>query len=196
MSDKTSIPAQPPAWDVSRREPVPMSRWGRDHWSTLAYVETRTVDHRGTLNHDQMRVDVARHPMFASARLHPLASADTYPTRLKSVKPGADGTWGVAELVDHDDYDCLYDAVCLGLVRVEMPAADAAGDRFLDVHGKTVEGPEGDPVRPSFVTGLDEWLLMTRASFQLTELGRTIAAQLRAHRADQLESHQFTPRGV
>lgn len=76
-------------------------RWGRDHWSTFAYVETRVVDHEGVLNLEHMRVDVYRHPLLANTA----SSSDfgggsrRYPTRLKG-----------GELLDnHDDHDCAED---------------------------------------------------------------------------------------
>src|SRR3984885_6104202 len=92
--------APPPAWDLGRTEPVPLARWGKDHWTTFAYAETRWVDHRGMLSHDQMRCDQHRHPVFYAAKRRVLTSADgsRYPTRLKTETPGADGRWGTVEL--------------------------------------------------------------------------------------------------
>lgn len=185
---------EPVAWDIGETELVPMSRWGRDHWNVLAYVETRWVDHHGQLNHDQMRVDPDRHPLFASARRLTMPGTTKYPTRLKTVETGSDGCYGAEELVDHDDYDCLGDAIRLGLVTVVMPTANTDGDVFFDARGRTITDAGGEPVHPSFVTGLGEWQLMAAASFQFTEAGQRIAAQLRAHRAVSRNSHQFTPR--
>jgi hypothetical protein len=34
------------------RDPVPIELWGKDHWTTLAYIETRCVDYDGVPNHD------------------------------------------------------------------------------------------------------------------------------------------------
>lgn len=181
-----------PSWDIGGSDVVPMVLWGKDHWSTLAYVENRVVDHRGMLHHDNMRVDVQRHPLFASARRHPLTSATRYPTRLKTADRGRDGSWGVVELFGHDDYDCLNDAIRLNLVTVTMPAVDAAGNRFVDVHGRPIM-MDGEVVRPSFVTGLGEWALMAAASFGLTELGRAFASDVRAHIAAGRNPHQFMP---
>jgi len=81
--------------------PVPVELWGKDHWSTLAYLETRAVDKDGKVNPSQMRCDRERHPGLACAfHIKP------YPTRIK------DGI----ELEDHDDWDCFDDAVAAGFV--------------------------------------------------------------------------------
>ena len=71
---------------------IPEELWGRDHHSTLMYVETRAVDYSGRLDDRHMR-----------------SGPDTvtkYPTRLK------DGS----TIAGHDDYDCLRDAEALGLL--------------------------------------------------------------------------------
>lgn len=43
-----------------------MAAWGRDHWSTLAFIETLCVDHHGGLSDKHrrnMRCNPERHPM-------------------------------------------------------------------------------------------------------------------------------------
>lgn len=65
-----------------------MERWGKDHWSALAYIETRVTDHGGRLDHRHMRDD-----------------GEAYPTRLAN-----------GELRGHDDYECLNDMEVAGLV--------------------------------------------------------------------------------
>lgn len=86
-----------------QRDPVPIVLWGKDHWSTLCYLETRCVDHKGLINIRNMRCDRDRHPAY----VHMLPAMDKkYPTRLR----------GGIELNDHDDWDCLYDAEKLGLI--------------------------------------------------------------------------------
>lgn len=34
---------------------IPMSIWGKDHWSLLAYLETRNVDYGGAIAYDHLR---------------------------------------------------------------------------------------------------------------------------------------------
>ena len=77
---------------------IPISKFGKDHWSTFAYIETRIVDYRGEPDKNHMRCDKDRHP----AHVHMGTTDDKkYPTRLK----------GGTELYDHDDWDCLDDLV-------------------------------------------------------------------------------------
>lgn len=71
---------------------VPIDKWGRDHWSTLAYLETRIVDHHGKIWEANMR---GRDPK--------------YPTRLN------DGT----EIEMHSDWDCLHDMWVAGLITMD-----------------------------------------------------------------------------
>lgn len=85
---------------------IPMARWGKDHWSLLAYVETVCVDKHGEIDLQRMRCDADRHPQYVYLRgfgdeLH----SEKYPTLLR------DG-----ELPDHDDWDCLDDLENAGLV--------------------------------------------------------------------------------
>jgi hypothetical protein len=82
---------------------IAMSRWGKDHWSTLAYIETRIVDHGGEPHIHHLRCDKDLHPQFA----HPGSlRGEKYPTRLVD---------GVIE--SHDDWSCLDDAEAEGLLR-------------------------------------------------------------------------------
>ena len=91
--------------------PIPMEKWGKDHWSTFAYLETLAVD--GGKNgwaipdRKRMRTNEIRHPHllgnsgFISESFH----ASKYPTILKEGK--VDG---------HDDWDCVDDIVKEGLL--------------------------------------------------------------------------------
>lgn len=91
-------------------EHIPMSKWGKDHWSTLAYLETLAVDGgKSGLAipvRMRMRTNEIRHPHlignpgFSSSALH----GSGYPTRLK------DG-----EVEGHDDWDCVDDATEEGI---------------------------------------------------------------------------------
>lgn len=187
-----------PAWPAdTTREPIPMSLFGKDHWSTFAYVETRAVDHKGLLDHDRMRCHAGRHPVLLRAKrlVITAASADgsRYPTRIKaSETDDEDGRHGVTEVPDHDDYDCLDDLIAAGLLEPRMPVVGPGGWYVDAAYGRTVSGGDG-VIRPEFVTGLDEHRLATRAVWQLTAEGQRIAAQLRAHKATGGVWHNFTP---
>jgi hypothetical protein len=87
---------------------VPVEKWGKDHWSTLAYLETRCVDGSGKIENGKMRCNHRRHREFYAARVgHSLSSGIDYPTRLA----------GGEELENHDDWSCLEDMVKAGLVK-------------------------------------------------------------------------------
>lgn len=87
--------------------PVPMHLWGKDHWSTLAYVAHVATGAR-EIDKDKMRTNEDRHPHGVGFRQRAFASGPSkeYPTRLR----------GGTELLDHDDWDCLEDAVAAGLL--------------------------------------------------------------------------------
>lgn len=92
-------------------KPVPPKLWGRDHTSTLLYVETRCVDYQGVIGAVHMRSWPGR-PLRGDVG-GPVPSAvggrRGVPTRL------ADGT----ELSEHDDWDCVEDMVAAGLIKWE-----------------------------------------------------------------------------
>ena len=69
---------------------IPIEKFGQDHWSTFAYVETRAVDDGGKLNPRKMRGDGFK-----------------YPTRLKNEENPPEG---------HNDWDCLFDLESAGLL--------------------------------------------------------------------------------
>lgn len=80
-------------WDGT---PVPVLQWGKDHWSTFAYVETRIVDHSGWVD--------ARHLRGCNG------DASEYPTRLIGLRGEP------VDLYGHDDVNCLTDAVAAGFL--------------------------------------------------------------------------------
>jgi hypothetical protein len=81
---------------------VTVEQFGRDHWSTFAYVTTTVAD-GGHIVRQHMRCNPKRHPLLAHIDW---AATEEYPTRLK------DGI----ELRNHDDWDCLDDLEEAGLV--------------------------------------------------------------------------------
>ena len=83
---------------------IPISEWGKDHWSTFAYIETRIVDYRGEPDREQMRCDPKIHPHYANTANRSFPDS-RYPTLLKTR-----GVWS------HDDWSCLEDAVEAGLL--------------------------------------------------------------------------------
>lgn len=70
------------------RTTIPIEKWGRDHFSTLMYIETCVVDNGGVVRGEKMR-----------------SAMSGYPTRLR------DG-----EQPNHGDWDCVEDMRAIGLL--------------------------------------------------------------------------------
>ena len=83
--------------------PVPLSQFGRDHWSTFGYLGSAVVGRGGEVDPRRMRADPKRHPALAYA---PAVLTGRYPTLL------ANGE----EIDDHDDWDCAEDLEPAGLL--------------------------------------------------------------------------------
>jgi len=98
-------------WDG---QAIPMSKWGKDHWSTLLYIEVRCVDHRGLPEADHMRSEPGRprrghfkRGADGEERMRPAAVTNCrYATRLN------DGT----KIFGHDDWSCASDIEDAGLL--------------------------------------------------------------------------------
>ena len=173
----TGYEAPEPAWRTTSEPPVDPTRFGQDHWSTFAYIETRIVDHKGTINHDHMRCHGRRHPMMLQAKNSVSgfsADGSRYATRLA----------GGDELHDHDDYDCIDDLIAAGLLEVHMPEtiSYAGGRRYIDAYGRVI-AVDGDLIDPDFLTGFEELQLCAFATFSLTDHGVEVASSLRQHKA-------------
>jgi hypothetical protein len=173
---------------------VVIDKFGKDHWATFAYIETRTVDYLGVLEHDHMRCNEIRHPLMANAGKRGLVVGGTpgsaYATRLKKTTR-VSGQWESEELFDHDDYDCVNDLIAAGLLEVTMPGVNGDGV-YVDARGRIIKY-EGERLHESFITGLGEAHLAQFATFRLTDLGLVVASQLRAHKGDGGNFHGFVP---
>lgn len=180
-------------WLEGDETPVEVARFGKDHWSTFAYVETRIMDYKGVLDHDHMRCDEDRHMFMAGAGKRAQMfggglSTKKYPTRLKKATR-VSGVWEVEEKFDHDDYDCLLDAIGVGLLEVAMPGVNTAGV-YVDSYGRAIK-MDGSTLTRGLITGLGEAHLQRFATFRLTDLGVKVASQLRAHKSDGGTYHNF-----
>lgn len=80
-----------------------VEQWGQDHWSLLAYIQTRCVDHGGEINLDHFRCNEKRHPGLVAR--HAKGSSDNG-TRLK-----------FGFLTNHDDHDVAADLEAAGLLK-------------------------------------------------------------------------------
>ena len=181
-------------WIRGQHEPVPVDRFGDDHWSTFAYVETRTVDYKGFLGHDHMRCSLDLHgSLYSLKNPHGRSDGARYRTKIKDERL-PDGTWSAASLPDHDDYSCLDDCLAAGLLEVDMPTP--SGDTWQDAAGRYITpmmvGP-GPMPNPGRITPRDRKRLMGAARWRLTPLGVAVAAQLRAWKASGGGWHDFEP---
>jgi len=95
-----------------RENYVPINMWGRDHWTTIVYVESRAVDFHGKLDNRHMRTDKDLHPQFAHH-----STDKKYPTRLSRDR--------IQE--NHDDWSCLDDAREEGLLHILYDGGTAIG---------------------------------------------------------------------
>jgi hypothetical protein len=88
---------------------IPVKEFGRDHWSTLAYIECVNVDGSGRPALERMRCNPSRHPGLAEGRRGPRIEWQTsWSSHTKS---------GIL-LTGHDDFDCVNDLEKAGLIVV------------------------------------------------------------------------------
>lgn len=114
---------------------VPVSDFGKDHWSLLAYIESCAVDRGGDIRSkaglsdasrkepllaelckERLRCNEASHPIHAvNSSIFPWKPSNG--TRLAGyfVDGGFDAS---RQLVSHDDWDCLNDLEFAGLIEV------------------------------------------------------------------------------
>lgn len=98
-----------------RNDLIPMGKWGKDHWSTLGYVEAVSVENAGfQVGQDPRMKTNRRHSRVLQTCPRPrrtagftlgVVMAPEHATRLK------DGT----QVDGHDDWACLQDFVGEGL---------------------------------------------------------------------------------
>jgi hypothetical protein len=93
---------------------IGIEHFGKDHWSTFAYIETCCVDNHGVVDNERMRTHKDLHPGLVGFRC---AQFDTKsPTRLRGYWL-PDGSKDESRLAkNHDDWSCVEDAVDAGLL--------------------------------------------------------------------------------
>lgn len=144
-----------------------ITQWGKDHWSTLAYAESRCVDHKGILQNAHMRTHGSRHPLLMARGFGTPGDGSQYPTIHK------DG-----ELADHDDWDCLYDLAQAGLLTIIRPPEDVLWIVPVGSRG---------PIKHLGSLQTKELMVMV----ELTELGFRVAGDLREHVASKHRYQEF-----
>jgi hypothetical protein len=165
-----------------------MSEWGKDHWSTFAYLETRAVDHKGYIDSRHMR----------GGFYTKLGEEDKYPTRLR----GYDGTdpsrlsgvmrrGGYAEtrlVFNHDDYDCVDDMIAEGLVEPHPDTVSTSGRvAWHEINNRRYRDSKGRFKHENWRARYENH------RFILTDKGHVVAGQLRAHKANGGNFARFVP---
>lgn len=94
---------------IREDEFVPMDLWGKDHWSTLGYIETKLVEGPCKVSFDaRMRQNRRHYRVLMEARHHDgVPMSPQYGSRLN------DGTY----LPWHDDWCCVQDMIAAGLFK-------------------------------------------------------------------------------
>jgi predicted transcriptional regulator len=85
---------------------IEKERFGRDHWSTFAYLAHCATAREGEPDRNKMRTHPKnRHLMSQIQAMMTLSGVEWSKTRLA----------GGVEIDEHDDYDCMYDLIDAGL---------------------------------------------------------------------------------
>lgn len=83
-----------------------ISTWGKDHWSLLAYIETRCVDYNGNLDMKHLRVNSKKRGYSNGTGLRS-SWQDSWGTQMKN---------GVISDTQHDDIDVLEELEAEGFI--------------------------------------------------------------------------------
>jgi hypothetical protein len=95
---------------------IPIEKFGKDHWSLLAFIECLCVDNNGNVddaNKMRMRCNEQTHPQYLVRPRGGLWSPK-YGTRLKGFFDKYDPK---LQLPKHDDWNCVEDLEAGGLVK-------------------------------------------------------------------------------
>ena len=104
---------------------TPVAKFGKDHWSLLAYVECCCVDGKngiGVLDRRRVRGNEKTHPLLAANAT--VTWKDEYSTRLAGFFDFADRSDpnkaqdAGLQILGHDDWDCLDDLEAAGFVEI------------------------------------------------------------------------------
>lgn len=106
---------------------TPIEKFGKDHWSLLAYVEHCCVNGRdgfGEIDRRRVRCNPTAHPTLVGIYSNDVQWKLNYSTRLAGFfdfDERSDTEKAIAaglQLRDHDDWDCLDDLEAAGYVEV------------------------------------------------------------------------------
>jgi hypothetical protein len=97
-------------------KPVPITKFGKDHWSMLAFIETICVDFKGSVtdrHRQSFRTNVRRHPAYGYWPAGERKWNPAHGTRLKGYFEKNDPK---LKLSGHDDWDCVDDLEKAGIL--------------------------------------------------------------------------------
>lgn len=171
----------------TRTETVPIERFGKDHWSLLAYVETRCVDHKvpetevGALDPVHMRTNEKINYHLGLGGKTPMGMSydREYPTRIKlSVEKRAE----LDELIDatakiNDKEEREQERV---RIRKECGWSEEVHDH-----------DDWSCLEDLEEAGLLEILSLANYFVQLTDEGWRVAGELRKHKGQDKNYHDF-----
>jgi hypothetical protein len=122
---------------------IPMAQWSKDHWATLAYIETVMVDNAGfqvgidarmKTNRRNFRVMHEQCPNPKRAMKPRTGPAGAIPMRPEHATRLADGT--VVE--QHDDWCCIQDMADAGLFTVQASQINPGAVLHLSERGQQI----------------------------------------------------------
>jgi len=96
---------------------IPIEKWGRDHWSLVAYLDCRCADNNGTINGAHLRHHPKRPARIGSDMAGRATSRNwkpEYDTRIAGFYDPSKTE--PRQLADHDDIDCLEDIEKAGII--------------------------------------------------------------------------------
>lgn len=95
---------------------VEVARFHKDHYSTLAYIETRGVDYDGRIDLRRMRCNGRRHRLCIGQWRQQSSAMSGWNDRYSTVVRDGEDT----QMIEgHDDWDCVEDMIHAGWVKVD-----------------------------------------------------------------------------
>ena len=108
---------------------VPMELWGRDHWSTLAYIETVETNMTEIIVRSDPRMRQNRHNYRVLGGRPP-----AIPMRVDQGSLLSDGRMAIG----HDDWSCIQDFASVGLLNCGPDGVDVGQRIKLSEKGRAM----------------------------------------------------------
>lgn len=105
---------------------VPPSSFGKDHFSVLAYAETRCVDFKAQVDPNHLRTNLERTTITQMRRTNP---GKNYPSNIRG---------GIVQ--NHDDWDCLGDLIAADWLTASFGAGSSEQQAATGTYSLTPSG--------------------------------------------------------